>query len=49
MEALRDDWFAAADMVSQQRIYRDMQMLAFGRCPFTPPASSTSQPLFDSI
>ncbi|RKK03472.1 ABC transporter substrate-binding protein [Pseudoroseomonas wenyumeiae] len=36
MEALRDAWFAAADAASQQRICRDMQLLAFEEVPFYP-------------
>jgi peptide/nickel transport system substrate-binding protein len=36
MEALRDAWFDAPDLASQQRLGREMQLLAFEEVPFVP-------------
>jgi len=36
MEALRDAWFAAADLPTQQKLGREMQVLALEEVPFVP-------------
>jgi len=36
MEALRDAWYDAPDMATQQRLGREMQVLAFDEVPFAP-------------
>jgi peptide/nickel transport system substrate-binding protein len=36
MEALRDAWYDAADLPTQQRLGREMQVLALEEVPFVP-------------